>query len=381
MRPAGRSPPGPAAGGWAPRRRRDRRAGCGRTGWTCAGSCGKATAAGPAVAIGLRAARQPIGPGRRQPSRRDRPAATHDPTESPPMIRTPRAVLAALLTVGLAGAVLSPATAAAPVVLDLGSLPRGAPPAVPYLEGGNAHVLVDGTLRIPVPDNVIGLRRRGRARLPRLGLRQRAATGRRRSSGSLRTGRRELVLKARALYDAQASPNGSAIATSAIGTTRQTTLKVYDVGTGAVTRKRTMPGYGTVLDFDGNRVAVGREQPEQDRHLVARDRHRHQGVRRDRLQRRPGEQPPRPLHQGPLRGRLHRGVDRSPTRRPSCGPPAASGSRPGPPTAPGSRRSTRSPTGSVPAGPGSARPAVGCSRRTTRRTSSGGSASRTPPTC
>ena len=44
-----------------------------------------------------------------------------------------------------------------PSVLDLGSLARGAPPAVPYLEGGDAHVLVDGTLRIPVPENVIGL--------------------------------------------------------------------------------------------------------------------------------------------------------------------------------------------------------------------------------
>lgn len=176
------------------------------------------------------------------------------------MIRTPRAVLAALLSVGLAGAVLSPATATAPVVLDLGSLPRGAPPAVPYLEGGNAHVLVDGTLRIPVPDNVIGL-------VGEVGhdyLVWAFANGRDGKEKIFRIspdGTKQLVLKARALYDAQASPNGSAIATSAIGTTRQTTLKVYDVGTGAVTRKRTMPGYGTVLDFDGNRVAVGVNNP------------------------------------------------------------------------------------------------------------------------
>ncbi len=131
---------------------------------------------------------------------------------------------------------------------------------MPYLEGGGAHVLVDGTLRITVPDTVVGL-------LGEVGhdyLVWAFATGRDGKEKIFRIspdGSRVLVLKARSLYDAQVSPDGSAIATALVGAERETTLKTYDVATGSVQRKRTIPGYGSVLDFDGKRVAVGVNNP------------------------------------------------------------------------------------------------------------------------
>ena len=294
------------------------------------------------------------------------------------MIRTSRAALAALLTVGLAGAVLSPATAAAPEVLDLGSLGRGAPPAVPYLEGGDAHVLVDGALRIPVPENVIGLL----GEIDHDYLLWAFASGRDGKEKILRIspdGTREVVLKARALYDAQVSPNGSAVATSAIGTTRQTTLKVYDIRTGALTKKRTVPGYGTVLDFDGSRVAVGVNNPNKTvTWALATDTITKVsdgiGYNVDLATNRFAR-----FTKDPYQGGCTV-VSTFSDPQTGCGPRVGSVWRPGPPTAAGSRRSTRSPTVSVLDGPGSARPGAGCSAPTTRRTSSGGSVSRTPPT-
>jgi len=172
------------------------------------------------------------------------------------MKRTTRALLAAVLTVALAGALQTPAGAAAPEELRLRDLDRGESARVPYLEG---DVLVDGGRRIELPGNVGGLlgtsgddylvwvftQGDAKDRVVRIS-----------SDGS-----REPILRARALYDAGLSPDGTSLATSVSGRSRRTTFKTYDTTTGAQTSRRTLTGYGNVLDFDGDRVAIGVDSP------------------------------------------------------------------------------------------------------------------------
>lgn len=172
------------------------------------------------------------------------------------MKRTTRALLALALTAGLAGTLLPSATAAAPEVLVLGELTKGAPPAVPYVDGDE---LVDGTLRLDLPRRVgryLGMQGDDYlvwvfAQLDGLDKVVRLSPD----------GSRALVLRCRSLYDATLSEDGSAMASSVTSSSRRTTVKVYDIATGSVSDTRTLPGYGTVLDFDGDRVAVGLDNP------------------------------------------------------------------------------------------------------------------------
>ena len=172
------------------------------------------------------------------------------------MKRTTRALLALALTAGLAGTLLTPASAAAPEDLLLGELSRGAAPTVPHVEG---DVLVDGTLRLDLPKRVgrylgrqgddyllwVYARIDGPDRIVRLSP----------------DGSREVVVEGRSLYDATLSEDGSSMASSLTSSSRRTTVKVYDLITGALTHKRTVPGYGGVLDYDGDRVAIGLNNP------------------------------------------------------------------------------------------------------------------------
>lgn len=172
------------------------------------------------------------------------------------MKRTIRALLALTLTTGLAGTLLTPASAAAPEELRLGELTRGAPPAVPYVQDG---VLVDGTLRLDLP------KRFGRY----LGMQgddyllwvYAKVDGPDRIVRLSPDGSRELVLEGGPMYDATLSDDGNTMASSVTSKRRLTAVKVYDLTTGRLTHKRTLTGYASVLDFDGARVAVGVDNP------------------------------------------------------------------------------------------------------------------------
>lgn len=171
------------------------------------------------------------------------------------MRRTTRAVLAAALTAGLAGTLL-PAATAAPEELRFRDLDRGDSAAVPYLEG---DVLVDGDRRIELPRIVGGLLGTSGDDYLVWAFTQGGAKDK-----VLRVspdGSREIVLRARALYDADLSPDGTSIATSVSGRSRRTTVKTYDTTTGDLTGRRTLTGYGNVLDYDGDVVALGLDSP------------------------------------------------------------------------------------------------------------------------
>ena len=172
------------------------------------------------------------------------------------MKRTTKVLLALTMTAGLAGTLLAPATAAAPEELVLSRLDRGAPPTVPHVEGDQ---LVDGSLRLDLPRRVGRyLGRQGGDYLLWIFARIDGPDKVVRISAD---GTRELVLTGRSLYDATLSEDGSALASSSTSTSRRTTLRVWDTITGTVTSRQTVRGYGSVLDFDGVRVAVGLHNP------------------------------------------------------------------------------------------------------------------------
>jgi len=173
------------------------------------------------------------------------------------MKRTTRALLAATLAAGLTGTLLTPAYGATPTQdLVLSKLDRGAPVGVPHLEG---DVIVDGTLRIAVPRNVVGLI--GQAGDDYLVWAFSSGAGQDKVVRVSPDGSRRLVLRGLAFYDSHLSPDGSTLAVSSIGNRPRTTIRTYDIATGALTDQRMLRGYGAVLDFDGEQVAIGLNSP------------------------------------------------------------------------------------------------------------------------
>ena len=174
------------------------------------------------------------------------------------MKRTTRALLVLAMTAGLAGlagTLLTPASAAAPEELLLGELSRGAPPAVPYLED---HTIVDGSVRIDVPHRVSTLV--GRSGDDYL-VTAFSPTGPDRLLRVRSDGTRSVVLRQEALYGATLSPDGGTVAHAYSSRRPSTKLRVFDTATGAVLERRTVDGYASVLDYDGTVVAIGSAAP------------------------------------------------------------------------------------------------------------------------
>jgi hypothetical protein len=168
-------------------------------------------------------------------------------------------VVTVTLVAGLLGAI--PASAAAdPTELRFGDLDRGAPPAVPWLDG---DTLVDGSLRVAVPRRVYDVF--GRSADDYLVAAAEAGGGDGDDS-LLRVrpdGTRSLVLRETLLRDAELSPDGTALAHSRpdLRTLSRSTLRVFDTTTGAVMHRRGVRGDASVLDFDGSRMVVGTTTP------------------------------------------------------------------------------------------------------------------------
>ncbi|MGI8644989.1 MAG: hypothetical protein ACR2JD_01500 [Nocardioides sp.] len=173
-------------------------------------------------------------------------------------MRTTPALLAAALATALTGMLVAPASGAAAPTQDLvlSKLDRGAPAGVPHLE---RDVIVDGNLRIGVPRNVVGLI--GQSGDDYLVWAFSSGAGQDKVLRVSPDGSRRVVLRGLAFYDSHLSPDGTTLAVSNIGKRARTTIRTYDTTTGALTHQRMVRGFGTVLDFDGERVAVGVNSP------------------------------------------------------------------------------------------------------------------------
>ena len=172
------------------------------------------------------------------------------------MTRTPRALMLLPLAGLVAGLLLTPASAAAPEELRLKDLTKGVRPGVPYIADG---VLVDGATKIALPKSVSRLMGKVGADYLLQGYSQRKD-----AEVVVRValdGARTTVVQGGSLYDATLSPDGTSFVAANGEHNRRTTLRRYDAGTGAVTAKAQLKGYGTVLGWDGTRAVVGVNNP------------------------------------------------------------------------------------------------------------------------
>ena len=172
------------------------------------------------------------------------------------MTRTPRALMLLPLAGLVAGLLLAPASAGAPEELRLKDLTKGVRPGVPYIADG---VLVDGATKIALPKSVSRLMGKVGADYLLQGYSQRKD-----AEVVVRValdGARTTVVQGGSLYDATLSPDGTSFVAANGEHDRRTTLRRYDAGTGTVTAKAQLKGYGTVLGWDGTRAVVGVNNP------------------------------------------------------------------------------------------------------------------------
>lgn len=173
-------------------------------------------------------------------------------------MRTLPSLLSVVLLAG--AALLGPvatATAAPPPVVDLapGSLPRGDAPRVPYVDGS---VVVDGDRRLATGGSEVRL-------LGRSGddVLVAVAYADDRSQRVLRLrpdGTRSVVAKPVDIGTVILSADGSTLVADR-SRLKRSTVRVIDAWTGAVTARRTFPGYVEARDVAGGEVALVRYRP------------------------------------------------------------------------------------------------------------------------
>ncbi len=168
-------------------------------------------------------------------------------------------ITTALITTALLGSTVSPA-AAAPEKIVLSKLSKGAAPATPYVVG---QVLVDGEISVDLPKGVtriVGKVRDGYLVQGYDYKRDKEVVVRVTPQGARKT-----LVRGGSLSDATLSDDGTSFVASKSSRsprpTGSTVLRRYDAGTGDVTLKTQIDGYGRVLDYDGSVAIVGGSAP------------------------------------------------------------------------------------------------------------------------
>lgn len=173
-------------------------------------------------------------------------------------MRTTSALVTLAATLLLAPlALVSPSTAATAVEetrVRPGSLPQGAPPAVPVVEG---RTLVHGDLRLSLPGrHPYLLGRSGTAYVVGSGTR----SGDQRVLRVEQDGAHRVLLRSRSLGSVVLAGDGSVLVESTLHR-RRTVQVVVDAATGAVLHRRRTGRYLTALAADADRVVLSGDSP------------------------------------------------------------------------------------------------------------------------
>jgi hypothetical protein len=158
------------------------------------------------------------------------------------------AVVAGTLAATLAPA---PATAKPTTLLTASSLPRGADPAVPHLDG---RTVVDGAVRVRVKAPTVRLL--GKSGSAYVVATADAQGGHGRVLRVAAEGTTTRLARAD-VYQTVLSGDGARVVGTTVGRSLKTTVTAYDATTGAQLGRRTFSDYTSVLDAQDDRILLG----------------------------------------------------------------------------------------------------------------------------